>query len=96
MRVPEKQEFSTFEVAELAGSCERIINRFFDAKRLRGYRDEHFERRVPRDEVLRFFQCYGVVPEKSANEYCHDSFLVQVLTCFVSDDGDTEQASVDF
>jgi len=23
-------------------------------------------------------------------------FLVQVLTCFVSDDGDTEQASVDF
>ncbi|MEO2033245.1 MAG: hypothetical protein ABGZ35_14280 [Planctomycetaceae bacterium] len=59
MRVPEKQEFSTFEVAELAGSCERIINRFFDAKRLRGYRDEHFERRVPRDEVLRFFQRYG-------------------------------------
>ena len=43
--------------------------------------------------------CYAQkrkVPEKSANEYCHDSFLVQVLTCFVSDDGDTEQASVDF
>jgi hypothetical protein len=59
MMIPEKQEFSTSEVAQLAGSCERIINRFFDAKRLGGYRDKQDERRVPRGEVVQFFQRCG-------------------------------------
>ncbi|HIE97168.1 MAG TPA: hypothetical protein EYQ63_09170 [Fuerstia sp.] len=68
MMIPEKQEFSTSEVAQLAGSCERIINRFFDAKRLRGYRDEQLNRRVPRVEVVRFFQCYGVASGVARSE----------------------------
>ncbi len=56
MNVPDKAFFSTDEIATLGDSCTRLINRMFDANRLRGFRDEKLERKVPRAEVIRFLQ----------------------------------------
>jgi hypothetical protein len=54
MRIPEQAFFTTAEVAKLDESCERIVNRLFDAKRIAGYRDEKLRRRIPRAEVVRY------------------------------------------
>ena len=56
MNVPDKEFFSTDEIATLGDSCTRLINRMFDAKRIRGFRDEKLERKVSRAEVIRFLQ----------------------------------------
>jgi hypothetical protein len=56
MSVPDQDFFSTDEIATLGDSCSRLINRMFDAQRIRGFRDEKLERKVPRAEVIRFLQ----------------------------------------
>ena len=54
IQIPDQPFFTTAEVAKLDESCERIVNRLFDAKRIEGERDEKLRRRIPRAEVVRY------------------------------------------
>jgi hypothetical protein len=54
VQIPDQPFFTTAEVAKLDESCERLVNRLFDAHRIDGFWDEQFRRRIPRQEVVRF------------------------------------------
>jgi hypothetical protein len=54
-----KQLFSTPDIAAIMGVAPRIVNRWFDAKRMNGERHpETFEREVTRSQLMAFLKNY--------------------------------------
>lgn len=59
--VSQKTIFTTGEVAKICKVAPRVVSKWFDSGRLRGYRiPGSQDRRIPREHLIRFLKEYGM------------------------------------